>query len=92
MPEIKAASEAQPELEARLSRLNREIDLLGESSHQIGVALNRLGVSDVPRDGAADEEKKEPQTFLERLDDALDRLYSIRGNDTDHATRCGYLV
>lgn len=92
MAEINSAAETAPELEARLNTLNHEIDELTEHSHDIGRALDRCGVSDVPCDGETGQDKAEPQTFLERLDDALERLNSLRENCSNHATRCRYMV
>lgn len=77
----------QAELEERLTFLNEEIGSLMDISDLTMKCLERLGAphSEATAEGGGD--KSEPHTYLERMDDALERLASIRRSLEDHSDR-----
>lgn len=84
---------SESELEERLTTLNRHIDSLYESCGSIGQGLDRSGVSNPPRNGACGTEKpEEPNSYLDRLDDALERVADLRDRFDEHAQRLDNLV
>lgn len=75
------------ELEHRLSRLGSEIHALNGASEQIEECLGRLGVPHVPNENAKDAKSGDSDSYLGRLDIALEKLSRVRSDVEDHAAR-----
>lgn len=81
------------EFELRLERLRKEIGSIQEYCGEIEGALDRLGISHVPREeSGGGAGKPEPDSYLGRFDDSLDSLAYVREELSNHASRCGYMI
>lgn len=84
---------SESELEERLTTLNRHIDALYESCGRIGDGLDRSGVHNPLKNGACGTETQEgSNSYLDRLDDALERVADLRERFDEYAERLDNLV
>lgn len=74
------------QLEARLCRLNDELDEVANLCRNIETVAERLAgpISEETCPGPGTEE---PQSYLSRLDDALDRLQRLRNQLAESVSR-----
>lgn len=80
------------ELEERLVRLNDEAKEIEEATERTTHCLHRLGAPHTQDTAEAEGPRPEPESFLERLDDALSRLTLIRQRVQDNAQRLERII